>query len=242
MLKIGILGAKGRMGEMIKACLLEEKEASLGFGYDLGDDFKDLFDASDVIIDFSTPSGTKELLKYAKNHAKPLVIGTTGLCKETENELLSLSKTLPILYASNMSLGVAVLKKLVFEAAKLLKDYDCEILEMHHHHKIDAPSGTAMTLAKCVAKARELDLEKVRISARDGQIGPRKKDEIGVMSLRGGDVAGRHRVGFYGIGEYLELTHNASSRMTFAKGAIKAALFLASKGPGLYGIDDALGL
>jgi len=141
-----------------------------------------------------------------------------------------------------MSLGVAVLNKLVSLASKTLRDFDCEIVEQHHKHKVDSPSGTALTLAEHAASARELELNNVRVSGRDGVIGARTKNEIGVMSLRGGDIVGRHTVGFYNDGEFLELNHTATSRNTFSKGAIKAAMWLSTQENGLYSINDCLGL
>jgi 4-hydroxy-tetrahydrodipicolinate reductase len=141
-----------------------------------------------------------------------------------------------------MSLGVAVLNKLVSIASKVLREFDCEIVEQHHRYKVDAPSGTALTLAEHVAKARDLNLDDIRVSGRDGIIGARTKDEIAVMSLRGGDIVGRHTAGFYNDGEFIELNHTATSRNTFSRGAIKAAKWLVSKNNGLYSINDCLGL
>lgn len=141
-----------------------------------------------------------------------------------------------------MSLGVAVLNKLVALASKTLRDFDIEIVEQHHRHKIDAPSGTALTLAEHAASARDLNLDDVRISGRDGQIGARTKDEIAVMALRGGDIVGRHTVGLYNDGEFLELNHTATARNTFSKGALKVAKWLVKKDANLYSINDALGL
>ena len=141
-----------------------------------------------------------------------------------------------------MSLGVAVLNKLVALASKALRDFDIEIVEQHHKHKVDAPSGTALTLAEHAASARDLDLDTVRVSGRDGQIGARTKDEIAVMALRGGDIVGRHTVGLYNDGEFLELNHTATARNTFSKGALKVAKWLVKKDANLYSINDALGL
>ena len=152
------------------------------------------------------------------------------------------AKKMPILYASNMSLGIAILNKAIKLVASTLRDFDIEIVETHHHFKKDSPSGTALKLAKSCAEARNLDLDKVRISGRNGNIGARSKDEIGVMALRGGDVAGIHNVGFYGEGEYLEFIHTATSRVTFAQGAIKAALWLKNQPSGLYSIEDSLNI
>lgn len=243
MLKIGIYGSNGRMGKMIQECLKEYENIKIAALFDKNSsNLEDFFKSSDVIIDFSMPEGTKALLEFAKKNPKPLCIGTTGLSKDELNLMKEISKNMPILYATNMSLGVAVLNKLAFLASKALSEFDAEILEMHHRYKKDAPSGTALTLAKNVAIARNLDLDKVRVSGRDGIIGERKKDEIAVMSLRGGDIAGRHTAGFYGNGEFIELNHTATSRATFANGAIKAAIWLSSQKNGLYDINDCLGL
>ncbi|EPH09821.1 dihydrodipicolinate reductase [Campylobacter ureolyticus ACS-301-V-Sch3b] len=243
MLKIGIYGSNGRMGKMIQECLKEYENAKVAALFDKNSsNLEDFFKSSDVIIDFSMPEGTKTLLEFAKKNPKPLCIGTTGLSKDELNLMKEISKNMPILYATNMSLGVAVLNKLAFLASKALSEFDAEILEMHHRYKKDAPSGTALTLAKNVAIARNLDLDKVRVSGRDGIIGQRSKDEIAVMSLRGGDIVGRHTAGFYGNGEFIELNHTATSRATFANGAIKAAIWLSSQKNGLYDINDCLGL
>lgn len=243
MLKIGIYGSNGRMGKMIQECLKEYENVKVAALFDKNSsNLEDFFKSSDVIIDFSMPEGTKVLLEFAKKNPKPLCIGTTGLSKDELNLMKEISKNMPILYATNMSLGVAVLNKLAFLASKALSEFDAEILEMHHRYKKDAPSGTALTLAENVAIARNLDLDKVRVSGRDGIIGQRSKDEIAVMSLRGGDIVGRHTAGFYGNGEFIELNHTATSRATFANGAIKAAIWLSSQKNGLYDINDCLGL
>ncbi|AJC85321.1 4-hydroxy-tetrahydrodipicolinate reductase [Campylobacter peloridis] len=242
MINIGIHGSNGRMGTQIRLCLQEDDQAKESALFDQGSNYEEFFAKCDVIIDFSTPKGCEDLLLYARSNPKPLVIGTTGLNNKQQELMQSASIIMPILYATNMSLGVAILKKLSYLASEALKDFDIEILEMHHNKKKDAPSGTAMTLAQNVAKARNLDLEKVRISGRDGIIGQRSKDEIAVMSLRGGDIVGSHRVGFYNEGEFIELNHTATSRATFAKGAIKCAKWLVSQENGLYDIDDCLGI
>ena len=243
MLKIGIYGSNGRMGKMIQECLKEYENVKIAALFDKNSsNLENFFKSSDVVIDFSMSEGTKALLEFAKKNPKPLCIGTTGLSKDELNLMKEISKNMPILYATNMSLGVAVLNKLAFLASKALSEFDAEILEMHHRYKKDAPSGTALTLAKNVAIARNLDLDKVRVSGRDGIIGQRSKDEIAVMSLRGGDIVGRHTAGFYGNGEFIELNHTATSRATFANGAIKAAIWLSSQKNGLYDINDCLGL
>ncbi|QKF60096.1 4-hydroxy-tetrahydrodipicolinate reductase [Aliarcobacter lanthieri] len=257
MVKIGILGSTGRVGSLLIDDLKNDKEAVLSCVHVLKklekvlpentvvtNDINVLFDESDVIIDFSSPTGTEELLNaiVEGGKRKALVIATTGLNKHQQNLLLEASKLVPILYATNMSLGVAVLNKLVALASKTLRDFDIEIVEQHHRHKVDSPSGTALTLAEHAANSRDLNLDEVRISGRDGQIGARTKDEIAVMALRGGDIVGRHTVGFYNDGEFLELNHTATARNTFSKGAIKVAKWIVRKDANLYSINDALGL
>lgn len=254
MIKIGIHGAGGKMGREIIANLENNEVAILSAVYDpsgmnsqaknvvIANNLQELFATSDVVIDFSIREGALELVNYARTNPKPLVIGTTGLGADVSELIDHASKVMPILQATNMSLGVAVLNRLTQIASKVLSEFDIEILEMHHRHKKDAPSGTALTLADSAAKARGLNLNSLRISGRDGMVGERKKDEIAVMSLRGGDIVGRHRVGFYNDGEFVELNHTATSRATFAKGAIKAAIWLSAKEPGLYSINDCLGL
>ena len=257
MLKVGILGSTGRVGSLLIDDLSNDSEARVAVVHVFDklvknlptdtivtNDMKVLFDESDVIIDFSAPAATEALLtEVVENGAKkPLVIATTGFNKHQQNLLLEASKIVPILYATNMSLGVAVLNKLVALASKTLRDFDIEIVEQHHRHKVDSPSGTALTLAEHAANARDLDLDEVRISGRDGQIGARTKDEIAVMALRGGDIVGRHTVGLYNDGEFLELNHTATARNTFSKGAIKVAKWIIGKDAKLYSINDALGL
>jgi 4-hydroxy-tetrahydrodipicolinate reductase len=257
MIKIGILGSTGRVGSLLIDDLTNDSQARVSAVYVkdklvknlpadtiVTNDMKVLFDSSDVIIDFSAPSATEALLtEVVENKAnKPLVIATTGFSKHQQNLLFEASKIVPILYATNMSLGVAVLNKLVALASKTLRDFDIEIVEQHHRNKVDSPSGTALTLAEHAASARDLDLDDVRISGRDGNIGARTKDEIAVMALRGGDIVGRHTVGLYNDGEFLELNHTATARNTFSKGAIKVAKWIIGKEAKLYSINDALGL
>jgi 4-hydroxy-tetrahydrodipicolinate reductase len=203
---------------------------------------KVLLENCDIVIDFSAPEATEDLLETALKHPIPLVIATTGFTAHQQNLLDEASREMPLLYASNMSVGIALLKQLVEKVSATLQDFDIEIVEQHHRHKVDAPSGTALTLGEFAAKGRGLDLEQVRVSGRDGQIGARSKDEIAVMALRGGDIVGRHTVGFYNDGEFLELNHTATSRDTFAKGAIRAAKWLIGQEKGRYSINDCLGI
>jgi len=255
MIRAGVFGAGGRVGKLLIEDLRHESEISLGavyvrnelnFSIDpsvlVTNDMATLLKGSDVVIDFSLPEATQVLLERAIEHPKPLVIGTTGLDTHQMNLLKTASESMPILYATNMSLGVALLNQLVHMAAKTLDGFDIEIVEQHHRHKKDAPSGTALTLAHSAAAGRNLDLDAVRVSGRNGNIGERTKDEIAVMALRGGDIVGRHTVGFYNDGEFIELHHTATTRNTFSKGAIRAAKWLAGKPNGLYSIQDCLEL
>ncbi len=257
MLKVGILGSTGRVGSLLIDDLTADSEATIGSVHVFDDmkkplpentvvtnDMQTMLDNCDVVIDFSAPAATEELLATVikSEVKKPLVIATTGFNEHQKNLLIEASKVTPILYATNMSLGVAVLNKLVSLAAKTLADFDCEIVEQHHRYKVDSPSGTALTLAEHAASSRGLDLDKVRVSGRDGVIGARTKDEIGVMSLRGGDIVGRHTAGFYNDGEFIELHHTATSRNTFSRGAIKVAKWIVTQDAGLYSINDCLGL
>jgi len=255
MIKTGIHGSTGRVGELLIKNIKNDTELEIktlhaieefNFTVDkdmlVTNDIVTLLQNSDVIIDFTLPNGTESLLENAIKNPTPLVIGTTGLSKHQQNLIEEASKYMPILYATNMSLGVAVINKLAAIASSLLSDFDAEIVEMHHRYKKDAPSGTALTLAEHVANARGLNLDNVRISGRDGNIGERTKDEISVMSLRGGDIIGNHTAGFYNDGEFIELNHTATSRDTFAKGAIKAAKWIVNQDNGLYKITDCLGI
>ena len=253
MIKVGVFGASGRVGKLLLENLKETPDMSvssvyvrnsLDFAIDpsilVTSNMKSFLQASDVIIDFSLPDACEELLEACVHSPTPLVIGTTGLNMHQLNLLKNASEIMPILYATNMSLGVALLNKLVAQAAASLEGFDIEIVEMHHKHKKDAPSGTALTLGESAANARGLDLNSVRVSGRDGNIGERTKDEISVMALRGGDIVGRHTVGFYNDGEFIELSHTATSRSTFSKGALRAAKWLSAQEVGLYSIADCL--
>jgi 4-hydroxy-tetrahydrodipicolinate reductase len=256
-MKFGIVGATGRVGQLLMK-IIKEKNLELGSVIFEGsangivfpqntvitNDWETFLENCDVVIDFSAPVATENMVTTAIENGlnKALVIATTGLNDHQKNLIIKASELMPVLYATNMSLGVAVLNKVVEQVSAILRDFDIEITEMHHRYKKDAPSGTALTLAEHCAKARNLDLNKVRVSGRDGIIGERTKDEIAVMALRGGDIVGRHTVGFYNDGEFLEFNHTATSRETFAQGAVKVATWLASQKAGFYSINDALGL
>ena len=256
MIKTGIFGAGGRVGRLLIDNLANDKELSLSSVYVrkeidfpvpsetlVTNEMDTFLDANDLIIDFTLPDATEELLKTAiEKHPTPLVIGTTGLNSHQQNLLKEAAEKMPVLYATNMSVGVALVNKLVYLASKTLPDFDIEIVEMHHKFKKDAPSGTALTLADSAAKGRDLNLDDVRVSGRNGNIGERKKDEIAVMALRGGDIVGDHTVGFYADGEFVKLNHTATNRNTFANGAIRAGKWLVKQPNGLYSIQDFLQL
>ena len=255
MIRVGVFGATGRVGKLILDDLKCEEGISLStvyvrneldFSIDpsvlVTNDLTTFLKGCDIVIDFSLPEAMQALLEAAMKTPRPIVSGTTGLDTHQANLLRQASEQMPILYATNMSLGVALMNKLVNLASQTLQGFDIEIVEQHHRHKKDAPSGTALTLAEAAAKGRGLDLDDVRISGRNGNIGERTKDEIAVMALRGGDIVGRHTVGFYNDGEYIELNHTATSRNTFSKGAIRAAKWLSDQEAGLYSIADSLEL
>lgn len=255
MINVGIHGSTGRVGRLLIENLKKEEAAKPhmlhaieDFDFELPSDVEITNDAatllqnSDAVIDFTIAVGTEALLEAALANPTPLVIGTTGLSAHQLNLLKEASTKMPILYSTNMSLGVAVMNRLVELASKSLSDFDIEIVEQHHRYKKDAPSGTAITLGEHAARGRGLELDDVRVSGRNGLIGERTKDEIAIMALRGGDIVGRHTVGFYNDGEFIELNHTATSRDTFAKGALRATKWIINQPNGLYHISDCLGL
>lgn len=255
MLQVGIHGSTGRVGRLLIDNLKKDSDAQPGIlhaieefdftipeNVEVTSDTQMLLQKSDVVVDFTIAMGTEALLEEALDNPVPMVIGTTGLSEHQLNLLKEASNKMPILYSTNMSLGVAVMNRLVQIASSSLQDFDIEIVEQHHRYKKDAPSGTAMTFGEHAAQARGLELDAVRVSGRNGLIGERSKDEIAIMALRGGDIVGRHTVGFYNDGEFVELNHTATSRDTFAKGAIRAAKWIPNQPNGLYTISDCLGL
>lgn len=266
MTKIGIAGCGGRMGRMLLAEVLATPGATLAGGVEragaeavgrdlgelagqkplgmrAGDDAEALLAHADVLIDFTTPAATLDHAGLAAAAGKAVVVGTTGLDAVQGRALRKAAETIPLVWAPNMSLGVTLLMSLVEQVARALDpSYDIEILEMHHRHKVDAPSGTALALGRAAASGRDVALETVWQKTRDGVTGTRRAGDIGFATLRGGDVVGDHTVVFAGEGERLEITHKASSRQVFAKGAVRAALWVHGKPPGLYSVRDVLGL
>jgi 4-hydroxy-tetrahydrodipicolinate reductase len=240
--RVLLVGAKGRMGQAIAAAA-ETADAAIVAGLDQGDDLTKEVGACDVVIDFSHPSATDTVCRACLGVGKPLVIGTTGHSDEERALLGKTSKSLPIVLSPNFSVGVNALFWLTRKTAEMLgPDFDLEIVEMHHRLKKDAPSGTAKKLAEILCEVRKLDYTKNVAHGREGLIGERPDAEIGVHSIRGGDVVGDHTVTFAGRGERLELAHKASSRETFAAGALRAAHWIVGRAPGLYSMEDVLGL
>jgi len=243
MTAIGILGAAGRMGKAIAELLAEGGEARLAGGADVGDDAAALARSCDVLIDFSAPGALLVNLDAAVSAGVPIVIGTTGLGADHRFAIDGAARSIAVLQAANMSLGVNLLAHLVREAAaRLGEDWDIEIVEMHHRHKVDAPSGTALLLGQAAAEGRGVDLDATSERGRDGITGAREPGRIGFASLRGGSVAGDHQAIFAAEGERLELGHRAESRAIFARGAVRAALWLKDKPAGRYTMKDVLGL
>jgi|SRR6266403_2000064 len=239
-IRLLIIGAKGRMGMTVADLAQREEGLEITGQCDLGDSIEPAMQNCDVIIDFSQPGAIEEVCRGALAHARPLVIGTTGHSAEQRGMIENVAQSVPVVLASNFSVGVNALFWLTRRAAELLgREFDLEIVEMHHRMKKDAPSGTAKTLAEILQKARKT--EKVR-HGREGNLGERDPSEIGIHSIRGGDAVGDHTVVFAGPGERLELTHRASSRETFAKGALRAARWIIGKPAGLYNMQDVLGL
>jgi len=249
MTRIGILGAKGRMGRAI-AQAADELGASISGGIDQEgmvhgaySSLIELATASDVLVDFTRPEALAGHLEAAVTGNCPIVIGTTGLTPDDHIAIDTAAQKVPVLQAANTSLGVNLLAYLVREAAaRLGPDWDIEILEMHHRHKVDAPSGTALLLGDAAAKGRGVDLVAMSDRGRDGITGARRQGAIGFAALRGGSVAGDHMVVLASEGERIELGHRAESRAIFAHGAVKAALWLQSKPAGRYTMNDVLGL
>jgi 4-hydroxy-tetrahydrodipicolinate reductase len=263
--RIGIAGCSGRMGQMLVREVLategavlaggSERADSAAVGKDLGTiaggaalgaaihgDAKALFAAADVVIDFTAPAASVAHAALAAETKRALVIGTTGLSEVDRAALLRAAQAAPIVVAPNMSLGINLLLALVEQAAAGLPGFDVEVLELHHKHKVDAPSGTALALGEAAARGRHARLAEVAVRTRDGHTGARPAGAIGFAALRGGAAVGDHTVMFLGEAERIELTHRADSRRIYAQGAVRAALWLKDRKPGLYGMKDVLGL
>ncbi|MBY0302796.1 MULTISPECIES: 4-hydroxy-tetrahydrodipicolinate reductase [Sphingomonas] len=242
MTSIGIYGSNGRMGRAI-ATIAEGEGATVAGGVDAGGDPFPLAQTADVLVDFSTPAALESHLAAAVAARTPIVIGTTGLMPTHHALIEQAADDIAVLQTGNTSLGITLLNILVREAAaRLGADWDIEIAEMHHRHKVDAPSGTALLLGEAAAAGRGTRLAEVRVDSRAGLVGARSEGTIGFASLRGGSVVGDHQVIFAGEGERIEIGHRGEDRTIFARGALKAALWLAGRAPGRYAMAEVLGL
>ena len=266
MRRIAVMGAAGRMGKTLIEAVQQAPGAGLTaavdrpdstlvgadagelaalgrIGVPLSGDLDRVVDEFDVLIDFTHPTVTLKNLAFCRKHNKAMIIGTTGFSVEEKQLLAEAGKDIPIVFAANFSVGVNLCLKLLDTAARVLGDYvDIEIMEAHHRHKVDAPSGTAVRMGEVIADALGRDLKKVAVYGREGQTGARDRETIGFATVRAGDIVGDHTVLFAADGERVEITHKASSRMTFAKGAVRAALWLDGREPGLYDMQDVLDL
>ena len=266
MTRIAVTGAAGRMGKVLIEAIDEADDLTLGaaivhpesslIGADAGEmagigkngvalagNVGDVKDAFDILIDFTFPDLTLENLAFCSEHGKAAIIGTTGMTDAEKEQVKVAAEKTPVVFAPNMSVGINVMLDLLHKAASVLgDDYDVEIIETHHRHKKDAPSGTALRLGEALADALGRDLKECAVYGREGFTGERSRQEIGFETIRAGDVVGDHTVLFASMGERMEITHKASSRMTFAKGAIRAVQWLQGRPAGLYDMQDVLGL
>jgi 4-hydroxy-tetrahydrodipicolinate reductase len=264
--RIAIAGAAGRMGKALIEAIYKSPDATLAgaivrptsslINADAGEfggvgkldvkivgDIAHVVNQFDVLIDFSSPSATLANVKICASNNKPIVVGTTGFGDAEKTELLSHQTKIPLLLSANFSTGVNLCFKLLDTAARVLGDeYDVEVYEAHHRHKVDSPSGTAVRMGEVLANALDRDLKQVAVYGREGQIGARPRDTIGFATVRGGDVVGDHTVMFMADGERVEITHKASSRLAFANGAVRAAVWLQQQKSGLFDMQDVLGL
>jgi 4-hydroxy-tetrahydrodipicolinate reductase len=266
MLRIAVIGAAGRMGRAIIQCIADSNDLQLvgaatvpndpAIGTDAGlnsgtkargvlltDDLRLALDDAQVAIDFTLPQAVERNVAACVENGTPVVIGTTGLGHAQLAALDRAAQEIPLVYARNMSVGVNVFTALVGAAARALgEDYDAEIIEAHHRHKVDAPSGTALAVGEVIAAAKGRQLDELAVRTRDGQTGPRVPNTIGFSVIRGGDIVGEHTVMFIAPEERVEFVHRAYDRRTFARGAIRAARWLVGRAPGRYGMTDVLGL
>ena len=239
-IRLAINGASGRMGSALQSLLRDDTRFKLVAMIHASEAWRST-PKLDVVIDFSSPDGFDAALAHCLAHRAALVSGTTGLDASQRNALAEAARTISVLHAANFSLGVAVLTRLLREAADALPDWDLEILETHHARKLDAPSGTALALGRAAAEARGQSFDEVAVLLREGQVGVRPTGAIGFASVRAGDVVGEHTAMLATFGERLELAHRASDRSIFARGALAAAAWIAGKPPGVYTIDDVIG-
>lgn len=263
---VGVVGVGGRMGVMTLKVIMEDPLANIAggvvrtgspmvgvdlgtiaggdqFGIQVTDQLLEVFSKSDVVIDFSLPDAGAKIIEAALTTSTPLVVGTTGLTKSQEQALMDTSKMIPLVYASNTSLGINLLFALVEQISRALPaDFDIEVLDFHHNKKIDSPSGTALSLGHAAARGRDSNFDAVAKLSREGEVGRRKEGEIGFAALRGGNVIGEHSVIFAGAGERIEVAHKTSGREIYASGALRAAHWVYQQSCGFYTMRDVLGL
>lgn len=243
MTKVIINGSKGRMGQALIACADRMDGIEVAAGVDMGDDLASVIESADAVIDFTLKDATLDVAKVCAANKTALVIGTTGHEDDERAQITAFKSEIPIVWASNFSTGVNTLFWLTRKAAEILgPDFDLEVVEMHHRHKVDAPSGTARTLGEILCDVRAKDYNKDMRHGREGMVGARTDEEIGMHSLRGGSVVGDHTVVYAGHDERVELTHKAASRDIFANGALRAAIWASNQQPGLYDMQNVLGL
>ena len=263
---VGVVGVGGRMGVMTLKVIMEDPLANIAggvvrtgspmvgvdlgtiaggdqFGIQVTDQLLEVFSKSDVVIDFSLPDAGAKIIEAALTTSTPLVVGTTGLTKSQEQALMDTSKMIPLVYASNTSLGINLLFALVEQISRALPaDFDIEVLDFHHNKKVDSPSGTALSLGHAAARGRDSNFDAVAKLSREGEVGRRKEGEIGFAALRGGNVIGEHSVIFAGAGERIEVAHKTSGREIYASGALRAAHWVYQQPCGFYTMRDVLGL
>lgn len=243
MIKIAVSGASGRMGQTIIEAINLSTKVELGLSLDKGDSLVDSVDKFDVLIDFTRPDATIEYLDVCRSNGKSMVIGTTGFSNQQLDKINDAATEIIIVFAPNMSVGVNLTLKLLEKAAQVIgEDADIEIVEAHHRNKVDSPSGTALKMGEVLANTLGRDLSECAVYGREGIDDIRDKKVIGFSSVRGGDVVGDHTVSFFMDGERVEITHKASSRMTFANGAIRASIWLSEQPAGIYSMQDVLSL
>jgi len=243
MTKIAITGSNGRMGRALIRAVKLNPNVSQGPKLNRGDDIKRVLNEFDVLIDFTRPEATLDALSVCQSAGKAMVIGTTGFSDDALKVIDQASSDIPIVFAPNMSVGVNLTLKLLETTAKVIgTDSNIEIVEAHHRHKVDSPSGTALKMGEVIANALGRDLSECAVYGREGTEEPRDRQTIGFSSIRGGDVVGEHTVTFFMEGERVEITHKASSRMTYANGAVRACQWLTNKANGLYSMQDVLDL
>jgi 4-hydroxy-tetrahydrodipicolinate reductase len=242
-LKIAVAGASGRMGRMLIEAVEAAPDCTLAGTLDIGRDIAANLADAQVLIDFTRPEGTMEHLSACRARGVKMVIGTTGFTDAQKTEIAAHAQHIALMASPNMSVGVNVVLRLLDTAARALAEgYDIEIVEAHHRHKVDAPSGTALKMGEVIASALGRDLKQCAVYGREGVTGERDPSTIGFATVRGGDIVGDHTVMFCGTGERIEIAHKSASRATYAQGALRAARFLADKPNGLFDMNDVLGL